>query len=153
MSNDEATDNASAAAEAVDPPAAPPAKVGVLHLALQALLNDVGRAFNFGDPTAFLAQAELAFKQTVADAFHELEQRIAAIETHPALSVPPLGAPAGAPADAKPVIAADGENTSGDSQDGGAQTAQDKAGAAPLMLIGKPPAPAADANASGSTET
>ena len=152
MSNDEATDNASAAAEAVDPPAAPPAKVGVLHLALQALLNDVGRAFNFGDPHAFIAQAELAFKQTVADAFHELEQRIAAIEAHPAVSIPPLLG-SGQVGDAKPVIAADGENTSGDSQDGGAQTAQDKAGAAPLMLIGKPTALAADANASGSTET
>ena len=111
MSNDEATDNASAAAEAVDPPVAPPAKVGVLHLALQALLNDVGRAFNFGDPTAFIAQAELAFKQTVADAFHELEQRIAAIETRQA-SATLGGAPAVPTADAKPVNAADGETNS-----------------------------------------
>lgn len=80
-----------------------------LQLALNEFFAHVANAVNFADPQAFMAEKEAEFKQAVAAEHTELAERIDRLEEavqamleHPALSVPGIVIPPGAPAQPNP---------------------------------------------------
>ena len=51
-----------------------------LHDELAKFKAAVGNAFNFADPSAYIADKEAEFKGAIADAVHRIEDRVDAVE-------------------------------------------------------------------------
>lgn len=54
--------------------------MGILHDELAKLKAAAGRAFDFADPAAYLAEKEHEFKTALVGEFHTLEERVIALE-------------------------------------------------------------------------